>query len=250
MHAFMWILLPITAALAFLLAGFVKGITGLGLPTVAIGLLSLVMAPAEAAALLVVPTLVTNLWQLAAGPSFAALSRRLSTMMLAICFGTWMGAGLLVGDTAGRATGALGAALVLYAIVGLAKLRFHISVGAERWLSPLVGAATGLVSAATGVFSIPAVPYLQALGLETEDLVQALGLSFTISTLALALDLARHGVLHISTASASALALMPALGGMLVGQRLRARIRPDVFRFYFFLALLVLGGDLALRAVY
>jgi len=38
MHAFMWIFLPITAALAFLLAGFVKGITGLGLPTVAIGL--------------------------------------------------------------------------------------------------------------------------------------------------------------------------------------------------------------------
>ena len=47
----------------FLLAGFVKGVIGLGLPTVAVGLLGLVMPPAEAAALLVVPSMVTNLWQ-------------------------------------------------------------------------------------------------------------------------------------------------------------------------------------------
>ena len=64
------------ATIAFLIAGFVKGVIGLGLPTVAIGLLGLVMPPAEAAALLVVPSLVTNVWQLAAGPSFTALLRR------------------------------------------------------------------------------------------------------------------------------------------------------------------------------
>ncbi|MDR6287867.1 putative membrane protein YfcA [Inquilinus ginsengisoli] len=68
-------LLPI--ALTFLLAGFVKGVLGLGLPTVAMGLLGLAMAPAQAAALLVVPSLVTNLWQLFAGPRFGGLLRRL-----------------------------------------------------------------------------------------------------------------------------------------------------------------------------
>lgn len=50
--------------------------------------MSLAMPPAEAAALLVVPTLVTNVWQLAAGPSFPALLRRLAVMMIAICVGT------------------------------------------------------------------------------------------------------------------------------------------------------------------
>ena len=80
------------ASLAFALAGLVKGVIGLGLPTVAIGLLALMMAPAQAAALLVVPAFVTNVWQ-AAGGRFAALFRRMWPLLLGICAGTWAGAG-------------------------------------------------------------------------------------------------------------------------------------------------------------
>jgi uncharacterized membrane protein YfcA len=238
-------LLPIAAT--FLLAGFVKGVLGLGLPTVAMGLLGLAMAPAQAAALLVVPSLVTNLWQLFAGPRFGGLLRRLWTMMAGICLGTWAGAGLLTGALAGRAAIGLGAALVLYALVGLAGPRFTVPPRAERWLSPLIGAATGLVTGATGVFVIPAVPYLQALGLEKEDLIQALGLSFTVSTLALAAGLAQGGAFPLATAGTSLLALAPALLGMAAGQWLRLRVRPELFRRWFFLGLLALGLDLALR---
>ena len=61
---------------AFLLAGFVKGVIGLGLPTVSIGLLGLLMTPAQAAAILVVPSLVTNVWQAVVGGGFLALARR------------------------------------------------------------------------------------------------------------------------------------------------------------------------------
>ncbi|HYT47888.1 MAG TPA: sulfite exporter TauE/SafE family protein, partial [Burkholderiales bacterium] len=57
----------------FLLAGFVKGVIGLGLPTLAMGLLGIAMPPAQAASLLVMPSLITNFWQLAAGPSLLAL---------------------------------------------------------------------------------------------------------------------------------------------------------------------------------
>ncbi len=237
------------AGLAFVLAGFVKGVTGLGLPTVAIGLLSLAMRPAEAAALLVVPTLVTNVWQLAAGPSFLALVRRLSLMMLAICAGTWAGAGLLIGSGAGRATAWLGAALVVYAATGLLKLRLRVPARAEPYRSPAIGVATGVVTAATGVLTIPAVPYLQALGLGRDDLVQALGLSFTVSTVALAGDLASAGVVPASLAGTSLLAVVPALAGMLLGQRVRTRIRPETFRICFLIGLLVLGADLALRGL-
>ena len=241
--------LIIGAAFAFLLAGFVKGVTGLGLPTVAIGLLSLAMPPADAAALLIVPSLVTNVWQLAAGPKCSALLRRLWPMMLAICAGTWTGSGLLVGSSASRASAWLGAALAGYAITGLLRLQFSVPARAEPWLSPLFGGATGIVTAATGVLTIPAVPYLQALGLEREDLVQALGLSFTVSTLALAADLAHAGVLPVSVAGISAVALVPALAGLLAGQWVRGRIRPELFRPWFLVALLALGGDLAVRGM-
>jgi uncharacterized protein len=237
----------IVIALTFLLAGLVKGVIGLGLPTVAIGLLTLVMKPAQAAALLVVPSLVTNVWQLLAGPRFSGLLRRLWGMMVGICVGTAAGAGWLTGGSTGRASLLLGIALMLYAAAGLATLRLAVPPRAERLLSPLIGAATGLVSAATGVFVLPAAPYLQALGLDREDLVQALGLSFTVSTLALAAVLARDGALPLSIAGASLLALAPALAGMLLGQWLRVRASPRVFRVCFFLGLLALGGHLALR---
>ena len=234
-------------ALTFLLAGFVKGVIGLGLPTVAVGLLGLVMAPAQAAALLVVPSLVTNVWQLAAGPRLMPLLRRLWPMMAGIGVGTWAGSGLLAADTGGRATMALGIALLLYAAAGFVSSRLRVPPGAEPWLSPIVGAATGVVTAATGVLVIPAVPYLQALSLDKDDLVQALGLSFTVSTLALAASLAHEGLFQASVAGASLLALAPALLGMALGQRLRRHMHPGRFRLCFFLGLLAVGLHLAIR---
>jgi uncharacterized membrane protein YfcA len=239
----------VITALTFLLAGFVKGVIGLGLPTVSMGLLALVMAPVQAAALLVVPSLVTNVWQMAAGPALAPLWRRLWSMMAGIGIGTWAGSGLLTGNSAAAATIALGVALALYALTGLTSLRVSIPARMEWWLSPLVGAVTGFITAATGVFVIPAVPYLQAIGLEKEELVQALGLSFTVSTVALAAILAMSGSFAISIAGASLLALVPALAGMYAGQFIRLRARPAVFRRWFFIGLLLLGMYLAMRGM-
>jgi uncharacterized membrane protein YfcA len=233
--------------LTFLLAGVVKGVIGLGLPTVAVGLLGVMMAPAQAAALLVVPSLVTNVWQLAAGPRLLPLLRRLWPMMAGICFGTWAGSGLLAADAGGRATMALGIALLLYAMASLVSSRLRVPPGAEAWLSPIVGAATGVVTAATGVLVIPAVPYLQALSLERDDLVQALGLSFTISTVALAASLAQEGLFQASLAGASLLALVPASLGMALGQRLRRHLHSGRFRLAFFVGLLAVGLHLAIR---
>lgn len=237
----------VLVAFVFLLAGLVKGVSGLGLPTVAMGLLGTAMPPAEAAALLVVPSLVTNVWQLVGGPALRPLARRLWPLLGGICVGTWAGSGFLSEDASGRTAAALGAALVAYALIGLLGPRMRMPRRAETWLSPWIGAATGLVTAATGVFVIPAVPFLQALALEPEELVQALGLSFTVSTLALAAALARHGALEASLAGASFLALIPALLGMLAGQWVRTRVQPATFRRWFFIGLLVLGAHLALR---
>jgi uncharacterized membrane protein YfcA len=233
----------------FLLAGLVKGVIGLGLPTVAMGLLGVIMLPAEAAALLIVPSAVTNIWQMLAGGRLGALVRRLWPMLAGSCIGTWAGGGLLARDPTGHAGTALGVALILYAVVGIAAPRLSLSTRREIWIGPLAGVLTGLITAATGVFVLPAVPYLQAIALEKEELVQALGLSFTVSTLALAAGLARDGVLGFDIAGASLLALLPALGGMWLGQWLRLRTSPVTFRRCFFLGLLALGGYLVLRGV-
>jgi uncharacterized membrane protein YfcA len=241
-------------ALVFLLAGFVKGVVGLGLPTITMGLLSLTMAPAQAAALLVVPSLVTNVWQLAARPGLVALTRRIATMLLGVCAGVALGAGWIAGGGAGARGAAfaslgLGIALIVYATLGLLHWRAHVRPAHEPWLGPLVGVATGLVTAATGVFVIPAVPYLQALGLEKDALVRALGVSFLVSTIALGVSLGHGGALPAASLLASALAVLPALLGMGAGQWLRGRVRPETFKTVFFIGLLLLGAYLAVRAV-
>jgi hypothetical protein len=243
--------LPYAALLTgtFLLAGLVKGVIGLGLPTVAMGLLGLAMLPVEAAALLLVPSLVTNVWQLLAGPRFRALLHRLWPMMVGIVAGTLAGSGVIAGAGASAATAFLGAALAIYGIVGLTSPKLRMPPGAEPWAGPLVGAVTGLVTGATGVFVIPSVPYLGSLGMDRDDQVQALGLSFTVSTLALAGGLALHGALPLAASAASLLAVLPALAGMALGGWLRARVRPATFRLCFFVGLLLLGGELAWRGL-
>jgi uncharacterized membrane protein YfcA len=232
---FLWV------GLTFVVAGFVKGVVGMGLPTVAMGVLSLAMPPAAAAAMLVVPSFVTNIWQLLAGPAFAPLLRRLATMMLAVFVGALVGIGVLTGQSAYWAEAALGAVLALYGAVGLAAPHFTVSPKAERWLSPVIGLITGLFTGATGVFVIPAVPYLNSLGLAKEELIQALGLSFTVSTIALACALSLSGQFKFAAALNSAFAVVPALVGMFIGQRLRDKLPPETFRKWFFAGLVVLG---------
>ncbi len=233
--------------LIFLAGGLVKGVTGMGLPTVAMGLLVTVMPPAAAAAMLIIPSFVTNVWQLLAGPAAVRLLRRLWLMMLGIVLGTLGGASLLVRVDPKWSGLALGIALMLYAGYALISPALLVPSRIEPWLSPIVGVVTGAITGATGVFVMPAVPYLQALQLDRDELVQVLGLSFTVSTIALAGGLLTHGAFKVDQLGLSALALVPALTGMWLGQEVRARISPKRFRQFFLSFLLLLGLELASR---
>jgi uncharacterized membrane protein YfcA len=234
-------------ALTFFLAGTVKGMTGMGLPTVAMGVLGAIMPPVTAASLLVIPSFVTNFWQLLAGPNFTALISRLWLMMLGIVIGTIAGSWLLTSANTDWTTIGLGAALTLYAAFSLLARPLSVPAYMERWLSPVVGLTTGVVTGGTGVFVIPAVPYLQALGLSKDELIQALGLSFTTSTIALAVGLSSGGSFHFGDIILSALAIVPALLGMWFGQSIRQRISAATFRRWFLIFLVLLGLELTIR---
>ena len=236
-------------ALTFLAAGIVKGVTGMGLPTLAMGVLGALLSPLTAASLLIVPSMITNLWQLLAGPRIGALARRLWPMMAASMAGTLIAAPLLAGGNGGATTPVLGATLIAYALYTLLAPPFRVSPVQERWLSPLVGLVTGLIAGGTGVFVIPAVPWLQALGLEKDELVQALGMSFTTSTIALALGLASRQVWQVDQLALSVLAVVPALIGMGAGQILRRAVSPAAFRRGFLIMLALLGGEMLLRGM-
>lgn len=236
--------LSLLVMVTFLLAGTVKGMIGLGLPTVAMGMLGLAIAPPQAAALLIIPSLVTNTWQLAAGGELRGLIKRLWPMQVGIFAGTGFGMLWLSVDGGSGVVRALGAALLLYALSGLLLPALRVPLAHEAWLGPLCGIVTGLITSATGVFVIPAVPYLQALGLRKSQLVQALGVSFSVSTLALAAGLYGRGGLGGGELTASLLALLPAMAGMWLGQCLRQRVSATLFKRVFFIGMALLGTHL------
>ena len=237
-------------AAALLLAGFVKGVVGLGLPTVSIGLLAVTMQPSRAIAIVIVPAIVTNIWQTFAGPHLRDIIRRLWPLMAGTVIGIWLNGGMLSGPYARYGGVVLGVLLVIYAIVGLSKFNFSVARSNEKWIGGIVGLVTGAVSAATGGQVVPSMPFMQAIGMEKDELVQALGVFFTVATLALAFTLTSAGLLSASTALPGAVAMASAFAGMFIGQLVRSRMQPEAFRRWFLIAMILLGLYLAGSAVY
>lgn len=236
--------------MAFLVAGFVKGVTGMGLPPIAIGLMAVVVPPVQAAALIVVPSMVSNVWQMLVGPGFFSAIRRFGTLLLMVCIGAAFGVGVLTGESPAYATLALGLVLFVYALLGLFKFNMQVSPRNERWASPLVGGLTGFLAGATGVSSVPSAPYMNSLGLDKDALLQALGLVFTVGTFAMAVGLYLKGRFELTAAWESTLCLIPAMLGVVAGQKCRAMLSADTFKTVFFAGLFALGLYMIVRVVW
>ena len=236
-------------AAVFLFAGAVKGVVGLGLPTVAIGLLTALIGLADGMVLMVVPAIVTNIWQALGGDALATILRRLWAYLATIFIGAWIGVNIFGRSDAVLLTALLGGLLCLYAVFGLSTPKLPAPGRHERWLTPVLGAINGTLTGLTGTFFMPGVPYFQALGLRRDTMVQAMGVLFLVSTTALAVALAGHGRMNVEIGALSALATLPALLGMAVGARLRRRLSEHRFQQVLFVALLVLGAYIVVRAL-
>jgi uncharacterized protein len=237
------------AAVTFLFSGFVKGVIGLGMPTISIALLSLGMGLPAAVQIIVVPTLVTNVWQALAGDGLRRLVTRFHALLLSTVVGVWLGYALLFRSHPQAMTAVLGTAIVVYSLSGLLERPLMPRVRREHLASPVVGLTTGVLAGATGNLSMPAIAYLQQLGLPRNDLVQMLGILFTIGTATLGTAIASHGNYEEHLLVVSALAVLPAVAGMLIGQSARGRLSDKLFRRALFVGLLLLGANLVAKGL-
>ena len=184
----------VLVAFAFCIAGFVKGMVGLGLPTVSLGLLSLFVDLPTAMALLVMPSLVTNIWQaIYGGQVHFTLFRRLWLFLLLAVTMVHVGAQLFTMVETAFLQRGLGALLLLYALFALIGKHPECHLVQERVSSPICGAINGMLTGLTGTLFVPGVMFLQAIGLSRDALVQAMGMLFAASTASLGLALYWHG---------------------------------------------------------
>ncbi len=235
-------------AATFLLAGGVKGVIGLGLPTVSLGVLTAAIDLTTAMALLIVPSFVTNLAQAVTGGNGRAILRRTWPFLLMATLTVWLGASALTRLDLSLLSGLLGALLVIYAAVSLSGVRLIIPERREVWAGPLFGTANGILTGMTGSFVVPGVMYLQAIGLSRDALVQAMGVLFTASTVALAVALEGNSLLTPTLGLVSVAAVIPAAIGMFLGQRVRRGLSEARFRKIFFIGIFALGAYIILSA--
>ena len=225
----------------FLLAGTVKGLVGLGLPTITIALTSLFLPLTEAIALIALPTIFTNVWQAAIGGQFRVIVRRQWPLIVPLVVSLYLTMWLVGQRGPSWAFLVLAAVLVLYSGLGLLRIRLHIHADLERPLAPVIGVVSGFVAGLVGVPIIPLMPYLQGLDIKPSELVQTLGVVLFATSLILTASLLFFGLLDGPRAIVSAVAVVPALAGMWIGQQVRQRLSVEQFRLAVFWALLLTG---------
>ena len=226
---------------AFLIGGVVKGVIGLGLPSVSLALLAIIIDLPSAMALIVMPTIFTNVWQGMVGGNGKVIVVRLWPFLLMAAVTVWIGAIALTRVDLAWLSALLGLLLIIYSVVNLGGFHFKISQRHEVWLGPLMGSVNGVFMGMTGSSVVPGVMYLQSLGLSRDVLVQAMGILFMVSTLALAIALQQNAFLTFQNGLISLASLVPAVIGMIIGQRIRQNLSETWFRRIFFVSLLFLG---------
>src|SRR5215468_4819302 len=229
---------------AFIVAGIAKGAIGMGLPPIALALMTFAIPMEDALALMVVSTMATNIWQAIWGRGFVRLLRRFWTMAVASV------AALMVVAAFGQlgspmAMAWVGVILVLYAALALTAWRPRVSRATERWANPLIGLGSGAVAGVTGVAAVPFLPYMQSLDIYRHDLVQAIGIMFVFIIGALTLALALQGAFTPSNLVGAIVAVVPTFAGVWSGQKARSAVSAETFRRIFLLGMFGVGLHMA-----
>jgi uncharacterized membrane protein YfcA len=241
--------LSLSVCVIFVIAGLMKGIVGNGLPIIAIGLLTLVLGLQEAIALTAIPAFITNAWQASRGGYFRLLFRRLWPYLLTSVLAVTLGTMLLIAVNASILTIVLGLLIATYAMSGVFGIEFRIPSLWERTAGPLFGFATGLIGGMTGSVAFPGMYFLNGLGFNRNQLVQAMGLSFATVTLSVAISMQRNNLLNMNHIALSGFATIAALAAMTAGTRIRHKMSEELFKKLFYACLLLLGFYLIIRSI-
>ncbi|MEM9144791.1 MAG: sulfite exporter TauE/SafE family protein [Pseudomonadota bacterium] len=225
-------------AVTFLGGGVIKGALGLGLPVVVLAVLAPTLGLQAALALFLAPGLVSNVWQAVSGPYLRSVAARLWPFLAAAMVGIALGVQVLAGEDTRALEALLGVLLMVYSAVSLATPQIPPPGRREPWMGPLAGGLGGVMFGMTGVFIVPGILYVQALGMERDRLVQALGLIFLTISGTLAVAMGSHGLVTPGLFVVSLAAIPFVLLGFLIGQRLRRYISEDSFRRLFFVGLI------------
>ena len=240
----------LTIGSAYFFAAFAKGITGLGFSTTALPFLVLVLGLKASLPLLIIPSVVSNLIVMRGAGHFRSTVREFWLLYASALPGLVIGLSLLAALDPGYSTAVLGAVLIAYCGLALVQPNFRLATHLVRPLSAPVGLTNGIVNGLTGSQVMPVLPFLMSLHLEPDHFVQAVNISFTLSSLGMAVGLATMGLMTPVAVVVSLVGLVPVFFGIKLGTTARRSLSPAGFRHGVLLVLALLGATLITRVLW
>ena len=236
---------------AVCLGGFVKGVTGIGLPIVAITVMVNFLDPLTTFATLIIPILVTNLWQAVTSRDWKVPFKRFWLMIILFVGCLFVGAELAVTLDSKILLLVLGISVAVFATFNLIKPRERpLAPTVERIAAPFTGALGGILGGLTAIWGPPMMMLFVMLKLDKDDWVQTVGLVWFVGSVPLTYAYWQNGMLNSETAPMSLYACLPGMLGIWIGEVIRGRINQDTFRRVMLLALFVIGANLIRRAIF
>jgi len=222
---------------------------GFGFPIITLIILTLTIGLLDALAIVVIPTIVTNVWQASSGRYLIDIVKRMWLYFLVAMIFIWFTSAYLTVVNIKWPTALLGAILFIFALSRLLKVSLSVPRKWERPLSVPLGAINGMLTGMTGSFMVPSVLFMQAMGFQRDMLVQAMGVFFAISTTVLAVSLGKNDLISAEHVRLSLFALVPSIFGLYIGRRARLKINEERFQQIFLGSVLLLGGYISYQSV-
>jgi uncharacterized membrane protein YfcA len=240
------------AAFAFAAGGFAKGVVGFALPLIAVSIVGSFVPYEVAVALLVVPTLVSNVSQVlrqGLAPAVATL-RDYWWMNLVLVVMIAVSAQLVVALPGRLLFGILGVAVSAFGITQLTGWRLKFRPERRRIVETAVAVVGGFFGGLSGVWGPPIIMYLLASHLPKAEMIRAQSMSFLLGAVILLVSYLHTGVLNAKTLPASAWLVLPTMAAMIVGYRVHDRLDQALFRKVTLVVLVVTGLNLLRRALF
>jgi hypothetical protein len=244
-----------TTALAVAVAtlvfgGFSKGVLGVGLPMVAIPILSTFLPIRDVVAIIYFPILATNIWQAFNGGYLMATVRRFWPMLLIMVTTIWLGTLSLKSLDPKVISVLLGVAVAVFALTSLINPRFRVAPRHEVPASLVAGSVGGYFGGLALIGGPPVIMLMVALHLKKEEFIGAMGLFYLTMLIPAGFILAGLGVLETHHVTPGLLTLAPVMAGLAAGQWLRGRIDQDRFRKILLGSMVLIGLNLIRRGLF
>jgi len=234
--------------IAYGVAGAIKGLTGIGFSTSCLPIMAMRLDMTVAIPLVIVPSVVSNVAVMIQAGGFANAVRRFWQLYLGSVPGLLLGLWVLVSIDVDLVKAILGLVLIVYTLWAFNSSQSSLSVVWEQRLKGPVGFCTGFINGLTGSQMMPSMPYLLSLDLDRNAFVQAINISFTLSSLVLFFGMTRLGYVDLDLFLLAVAGLIPVLTTVYLTGRLQRRLSGSVYRKLVLVFLLIMGLGLMMRA--